>query len=419
MTPPKQAVILCGGMGTRLRPITDHTPKPMVQIHARPFLEYLIIQLKKQGITEVLLLTGFLGEKIRGYFGDGRDFSIRIKYSHGPAGWDTAKRIWEARQHIQPWFLLLYSDNFVPFNIFNLIYLRSKLLKPISLLLQPKSRGNIRVSPDGLIECYDPHRKEENLNYVEVGYMLIDRDVVFSRMDGSNTSFSSILSEFVGERQVAGLVVYDPYHSIGDPERLDITKRYLEPKKIILLDRDGLINKKMATGKYVTCWDEFEWIPETLEALKKLSKGGFRFIIISNQAGIGRGLVTKEAVLAINAQMKEELIKFGIEILQIYICPHHWEDECFCRKPNPGMFFQATGDHLFRLDQALYIGDDPRDCEAAFNAGCDSVFIGKGRELSDLPKEKLPAHVADGLTVAVGFIEQYYSLATSELYKNK
>ena len=68
MDAPSQAVILCGGCGVRLRPITDHIPKPMVRIHARPFLEYLILQLKKQGISEVLLLTGYLGEKIQEYF---------------------------------------------------------------------------------------------------------------------------------------------------------------------------------------------------------------------------------------------------------------------------------------------------------------------------------------------------------------
>jgi histidinol-phosphate phosphatase family protein len=406
---PNQAVILCGGRGIRLRPITDHLPKPMVRIHSRPFLEYLILQLKQQGISEILLLTGFFGEKIREYFGDGTKFSIIIKYSHGPEEWDTSKRLWEARNQIHPWFLLLYSDNFVPFNIDNLLSLRSRLLKPISLLLQPKTPGNISLNADGLVEKYDPSRKGKKLNYVEVGYMLIDKDIVFSKMGTSNTSFSIVINQFVSELKVAGFVGYDQYHSIGDLERLKITTKYLKLKKIVLLDRDGLINKKMPTGEYVTSWDEFEWIPETLEALELISKDGFEFIIISNQAGIARGMVSKETVLSINTRMQEELIKFGVKVIQVYICPHHWEVECFCRKPNPGMFFQAARDHLFRLDQTLYVGDDTRDCQAAFNAGCDSIFIGKEQELSNLSEHERPVYLSGKLSSAVNFIKQYYA----------
>jgi histidinol-phosphate phosphatase family protein len=409
MHTPNQAVILCGGQGVRLRPITDNLPKPMVRIHSRPFLEYLILQLKKQGVSEILLLTGYLGEKIREYFGGGTKFSIIIKYSHGPAEWDTSKRLWEARNDIHPWFLLLYSDNFVPFNIDNLLSLRSRLLKPISLLLQPKTPGNISLNSDGLVEQYDSSRKGKKLDYVEVGYMLIDKNVVFSKMDESNISFSSVINQFVSDLKVAGLVVYDQYHSVGDLERLKITTKYLKTKKIVLLDRDGLINKKMPIGEYVTCWAEFEWIPETLEALKLLAKDGFQFIIISNQAGIDRGMVPKEAVLSINDRMQEELINFGVKVIQVYICPHHWEVECFCRKPNPGMFFKAARDHLFRLDQTLYVGDDTRDCQAAFNAGCESIFIGEEQELRCLSENELPAYLSGKLSSAVDFIKQYYS----------
>ena len=73
--------------------------------------------------------------------------------------------------------------------------------------------------------------------------------------------------------------------------------------------------------------------------------------------------------------MKNELQNDDIEILDIYICPHHWNEECLCRKPKPGMLLQASKDHLFRLDKTLYIGDDPRDVDAALNAGTDYILI--------------------------------------------
>ena len=119
--PPSQAVLLCGGLGTRLRPLTDNLPKPMVIVNERPFLHHLLEQLAQQGITRFLLLTGYLSEKISNYFEDGSRYGWSIEYSVGPTEWDTGRRFWEARAKFDNQFLLLYSDNFVQFNLLKLI----------------------------------------------------------------------------------------------------------------------------------------------------------------------------------------------------------------------------------------------------------------------------------------------------------
>ena len=93
----KQAVILCGGLGTRLRPITNSIPKPMVEINNIPFLWYLLDKISENGIKRFLILTGYLGDKIQTYFGDGKDFNWTINYSHGPYDWNTGRRLWEAK----------------------------------------------------------------------------------------------------------------------------------------------------------------------------------------------------------------------------------------------------------------------------------------------------------------------------------
>jgi D-glycero-D-manno-heptose 1,7-bisphosphate phosphatase len=111
----------------------------------------------------------------------------------------------------------------------------------------------------------------------------------------------------------------------------------------------------------------------------------------------------------IHQNMKSELQKDSIEILDIYVCPHHWDEGCFCRKPNPGMLFQASKEHLFRLDKSIFIGDDPRDCQAAEKAGCGSIFIGKAERLKNLSKNEQPMYISTSLCDATNTISKHFS----------
>ena len=106
-----QAVILCGGLGKRLMSLTKYTPKPMVLINKKPFLEYLINQLKVNGLTKILILGGYRSDQIKNYFQNGENFGVKIEYSNGPIHWDTGTRVFKAEKKLNKHFLLLYSDN--------------------------------------------------------------------------------------------------------------------------------------------------------------------------------------------------------------------------------------------------------------------------------------------------------------------
>ena len=381
MKRPEQAVILCGGLGTRLRPYTDHLPKPMIPCNGKPFLEYLLEQLAEKGIRRFLLLTGYLGEQIQQYFGNGTQQGWEIDYSHGPAEWDTGRRLWEAQDQMDARYLLLYSDNFVPFPLEKVLLQHERHGLPLTFMVSPKSPGNLVLDEEGIVQRYDNQRGEDR-PYVEIGYMVVERDRVLPWLPKPDCSFSEVLRDMGSQQQISAWVQLDAYHSISDPDRWKAAERYLQPKKILLLDRDGVINEKAAKGEYVNCWEEFRWIERTRDSLRQLSKMGFRFIVISNQAGIARGMTSPEEVERIHRKMVESLAAEGIEILQVYVCPHHWEDNCDCRKPKPGMLFQASRDHLFRLDQTVFVGDDPRDLEAAENAGCAGLLFNKQIDLA-------------------------------------
>jgi len=126
----RQTVILAGGEGTRLRPLTQNMPKPMVPVNNRPFLEYLIDMLKGNGISEAVLLLGYLPEKITGYFGDGSNFGVDMKYSIGKVSDKTGTRIKNAGPLLDDVFLLMYGDNYWPLNLKKLFefYIERKTL---------------------------------------------------------------------------------------------------------------------------------------------------------------------------------------------------------------------------------------------------------------------------------------------------
>ena len=179
------------------------------------------------------------------------------------------------------------------------------------------------------------------------------------------------------------------YYSIGSKERLPTTRKYFKNEKFILLDRDGVLNKKMPKARYVTNWKEWEWRDGSLEGLEVLKKNSYKVIIISNQPGISRGFMTEKNLEEIHSNMKMDAIRSGGEIHSIYVCKCNWNDGCDCRKPKPGMIFNAQYDYDFVLNNTYFLGDDERDMEAAKRAGCKGLLIGENDRLDHVVKNIL------------------------------
>ncbi|MBT8579333.1 HAD-IIIA family hydrolase [Polynucleobacter paneuropaeus] len=408
-----QAVVLCGGLGTRLKPLTDHAPKPMVLVNGKPFLYYLLSQLASEGVINFLLLTGYLSEQIKDFFGDGSEFGWNISYSSGPKEWDTGRRLWEARSKIDEYFLLMYSDNFSEFNIEKLLACEIKVKSILTLTLASKKRGNIKLGSDEFLEDYDNSRPEEGYDFVEIGYMLVNKEALFKEFPSTpgypDFNLSILLKRLVGRGIVRGIVSNTGYHSISDLDRLKLTEDYLRPKKILLIDRDGTINRKALPGQYIANWSEFEWIPSSYLAMKKLADYGFKFIVITNQAGVDRGMVRLQDLEEIHQNMTQKFLNDGIEILHIYTCTDHWEKNSPRRKPMPGMFYEASKQFNFRLKHVLYIGDDERDCEAAQNSGCGMIYLNDEPPLNVAINRNLPFIQSNNLYNVVDEINQIYS----------
>ena len=234
-----QAVILAGGVGSRLRPLTDTIPKPMVLVNNRPYLEHLIELLKSNGISEVLLLLGYLSEKVVDYFGDGSDFGIKIKYSIGDVSFETGKRIKDAEALIENLFLLMYCDNYWPLNLQRLIDLHERNQTAATVTVYTNkdgiTRNNMCVDENGYVVKYDKSRTEKNLNGVDIGFFIIDKKIM-NLMPTKNFSFEKeILFQLIENKQLSGYLTDHRYYSIGSLERIPKTERFLLPKKLYFL----------------------------------------------------------------------------------------------------------------------------------------------------------------------------------------
>ena len=380
-----QAVILCGGRGERLRPLTDEMPKPMVSVNGRPFLQYLLEQLAENGINRFVLLTGYLGEKIVEYFGDGSSWGWSISYSNGPVEWSTTKRIHEALDQIDEQFLLLYSDNFAQLRLSELAQVNRDRNSAMTLSVVRKFPGNIQLDANSSVAKYDSSRSESSAEFVEIGYSLMSKSKIIACLDKHiHENFSSVIQSLTEDQQVSAVQVKTGYMSISDPLRLSRTEAFLKQHKILLLDRDGTLNVKPQRGEYVNSIDEFNWIESSRDALRTLGEKGFSFIIISNQAGVATGAIKLEDLNKINEFIRAEFLSLGLRLLEIYVCTDHWNSESEFRKPNPGMFLAAAIDHKFRLDHSIYVGDDIRDAVTAKNAGCKCVLVSPGELIEDV-----------------------------------
>jgi len=155
--------------------------------------------------------------------------------------------------------------------------------------------------------------------------------------------------------------------------------------KAVFLDRDGTINR-MLENDYVKTWEEFEFLPGAAEAIRALKAKGYLVIIVTNQRGIGRGVMTKEDLEHIHRRMCEELASAGAYIDDIFYCPHNIEDDCQCRKPRPALLLQAQAKWDIDLGRSILIGDMESDIEAGRAAGCTTIRVqtNKGITAADL-----------------------------------
>jgi D-glycero-D-manno-heptose 1,7-bisphosphate phosphatase len=363
----------------------------MVEIHGKPFLEYLVEMLHEQGFERVLLLLGYLPEVIQDYFGDGSRWDVQIDYSVSDADDLTVRRVQLVEDRLDPCFLLMYCDNYWPMHMEKMWEHFTTANVPAMITVYSNkdkySRDSVRVGADGYVRVFDRSRTTPGLQGIEISYAILTRPVLALLPEQDALFEEAVYPQLVRQRQLLAYVTDHRYYSVGSLERLPLTEAFLARRLTVMLDRDGVLNKKPPKAHYVRTWDEFEWLAGAKEALRLFTAAGYRVVVVSNQAGIARGAMTEAALTHIHERMKAEAAQAGGQIEAVYCCLHDWDEGCECRKPKPGMLFQAQRDFHLDLSRTLFIGDDERDAQAAAAAGCPSVLVTDEMPLLDVARK--------------------------------
>ncbi|MGB8799216.1 MAG: HAD family hydrolase [Candidatus Acidiferrales bacterium] len=145
--------------------------------------------------------------------------------------------------------------------------------------------------------------------------------------------------------------------------------------KAVFLDRDGVINQSPPEGDYITRWVDFHILPGVAEGIALLNRAGFSAIVVTNQRGVAKGLMSEVDLQKMHERMTDELARAGANIDATLYCPHDIEARCDCRKPAPGMLLSAARLHGIDLRASWMIGDSDNDVEAGHSAGCKTARV--------------------------------------------
>ncbi|UKK57526.1 D-glycero-beta-D-manno-heptose 1,7-bisphosphate 7-phosphatase [Prevotella communis] len=420
-----KVVIMAGGKGTRIASIKSDVPKPMIEICGKPILLWQIENLKACGLTDITLVTGYLGEVIRNYFMDGSNFDVHISYYEEDHPLGTAGALF--KMNLQDDFLLMCGDVIVDVDFNRFIQFHhehhawaslmshpnghpydSSLL--VTEILPPQEKGGLPIDTHRVMKWMN--KEDERLYYknrVNAGIEIISPELLHETMKSyiprhPETPDKIDLDRDVLKPNIASgrIFTYDTSEYIkdmGTPDRYyeaekdilsgKVKARNLSQKqKAIFLDRDGTINKYVG---FLTKPEEFDLLPGVAEAIRQINHSGYLCIVVSNQPVIARGDCTFEQLQEIHDKMETLLGQEGAFVDAIYYCPHHpdkgfegerpaYKIDCNCRKPKPGLLLQAAKDWNIDLSQSYMIGDSERDVEAGNAAGCKQSFFIKTNE---------------------------------------
>lgn len=411
-----KTVIMAGGRGTRIASVMSDVPKPLIPIEGKPILQREIECLREQGFKDLIITVSHMADKIMNYFKDGSDFGVNIEYYVEEQPLGNAGALLKLKDELSDVFLLLNADAMFDVDFNRFVRYHKESGAKVTLFTHPNDHpydsGLIIADNEGQVEKWltkEDVRPKWYANRVNAGLHVLDKSVIDNvnidankvgtiGQDGKTIKVDldrDILKPLSGTGQMYCYDSPEYVKDMGTPDRFEkvckdfvegrVTSKNLKNKqKAIFLDRDGTINKYVGFLRNI---EEFELLDGVAKAIRKINESGYLAIVVSNQPVIARGEVTVEQLDEIHKKMMTLLGNEGAYVDAIYYCPHHPDSgydgeikelkiKCKCRKPEPGMLYQAQEDYNIDLSQSWMVGDSSNDIEAGKRAGVSTCLLG-------------------------------------------
>jgi len=435
----RQAIILAGGAGTRLRERLGDLPKPMVPIAGKPLLEHQVELAKGHGFADFIFFIHHRAEMIENHFGNGRRWGVSIRHivEREPLG--TAGAVLAGFEQLAERFLVLYGDTMVNVDPGRLWSVHERGGADATLLLHPNDHpldsDLVEMEPNGRIVAFHnrPHPPGVwRQNLVNAALYVLEKRALapfhasrFALQPSSTIDFGKDLFPAMLARGATLLGYNSPEYikDIGTPERYDrvcaefangtIARSSLTvAQRAVFLDRDGTL---IPDKDCLRSADGLELLPGVAGAIRELNHHAWRTVVVTNQPVIAKGWCDEAEMQRMHNKLETLL---GIEhafLDRIYYCPHHpeagFEGErkelkirCECRKPGIGMIQKAVAELNVDPAQSWLIGDTTTDLQTAKNAGLRSVLVGTGSGGKDGKHAAQPDFIAENLMEAVRII---------------
>lgn len=396
-----RAVIMAGGKGTRVASVNSAIPKPMLPVCGKPVLLHQIECLRRQGITEITLTIGHLGDQIRDHFGDGSSYGVQIDYIREEEPLGTAGALYYLKGKVTDDFLLINGDLIFDVDFHRLMDFHKQHKATVTLLAHPNDHpydsGLILADRDGRVTGWltKEDRREWYHNCVNAGIHVLSPALLEKMDEPKKIDLDrEILKPLIPSGQIFVYRSPEYVKDMGTPERIAQVERDLETglvrrknlsqkQRAVFLDRDGTINKYVG---FLRKPEELELMDGAAEAIRRINRSGYLAIVVTNQPVIARGEVTWEGLDEIHRKMETLLGQEGAYVDDIFICPHHpdkgfpgerpeYKIDCDCRKPKPGMLLRAAEKYNIDLSESWMIGDSARDEAAGKAAGCRTALL--------------------------------------------
>ncbi len=400
-----KAVIIAGGKGTRLGDLTAEIPKPLVRINGLPILEHQIRFLKKEGVTDIIILTGHLGDKISEYVGDGSRLGVQIECIREEKPLGTAGCLHAIKDRIDDDFLLVYGDVILDVYVERFVSFHRRKNSIATLLVHPNDHPQdsdlVMINEDSFITGFIPKKAHQGKyadNLVNAALYVLNPSI-FKFIQPSDTDFIKDVFPvaLLNHESVAAYQSPEYIKDVGTPDRIKKVGRHLEnglvaarnlryTQKAIFLDRDGTINEEV---DLLNRYEQVKLIPGVAGAIRSINQSGFIAVCITNQSVIARNLCSLKDLKNIHNRLSALLGESGAYIDRLYFCPHHpdkgypeerveFKIDCDCRKPSPGMLLKAQKEMNIDLSQSYVIGDRSGDIELGRRNGLKTILLETG-----------------------------------------